>query len=103
MTIFPALALLLLLSPVRDDPEAFRARVQDAPRKVAAFIERRANCNHFAGEEAYDAERGAYLKKTIRELRCSRLSRDGRRLARAYRDRPEIVRLLKDTEDLLGW
>jgi hypothetical protein len=97
------LALLMLLSPVEADREALRARVQDAPRKVATFIERRANCNHFAGEEAYDAERGAYLKKTLRELRCRRISRDERRLAAAYRDRPVILRLLKDTEDLLGW
>ncbi len=102
MTLAP-LVLILLLSPVEDDPEIFRTRVESAPRKVATFIERRANCNHFAGEEPYDAERAAYLNKTIRELKCRRLSRDERRLARAYRDRPEILQLLKDTEDLPGW
>ncbi len=102
MTLAP-FALLLLLSPVEDDPEIFRARVESAPQRVATFIERRANCNHFTGEEPYDPERAAYLKKTIRELKCARLSRDERRLVRAYRDRPEILRLLKDTEDLPGW
>jgi hypothetical protein len=102
MTLAP-LALILLLSPVEDDQEIFRTRVESAPQKVATFIERRANCNHFTGEEPYDAERAADLEKAIRELRCGRLSRDERRLARAYRDRPEILQLLKDTEDLLGW
>lgn len=102
MTLAP-LALILLLSPMEDDQEIFRTRVESAPQKVANFIERRANCNHFAGEEPYDPERAAFLKKTIRELKCGRISRDERRLARAYRDRPEIVQLLKDSEDLLGW
>jgi hypothetical protein len=100
---FAPFALILLLSAAQDDPEIFRTRVESAPRKVGTLIERRANCNHFAGEEAYDAERAAYLKKTIRELKCGRISRDGRRLARAYRDRPEILQLLKDTEELTGW
>ena len=96
------LALILLLSPdVASD--ALRTRVESAPQKVATFIERRASCNHFAGEEPYDAERAAYLRKTLRELKCGRISRDERSLARAYRDRPEILQLLKDTEDLLGW
>ncbi|HYI41090.1 MAG TPA: hypothetical protein VE053_12305 [Allosphingosinicella sp.] len=95
------LALILISPDVAS--ETLRARVGSAPRKVATFVERRANCNHFAGEEGYDAERAAYLKKTIRELKCARLSRDERKLTRIYRDRPEILRLLKDSEDLLGW
>ena len=100
---FAPFALLLLLSPVEEDTQIFRTRVESVPRKVANFIERRANCNHFTGEEPYDPERAAYLNKTIRELKCARISRDERRLARAYRDRPEILQLLKDTEDLPGW
>lgn len=92
---------LLLSSDVASD--ALRTRVESAPRKVAAFVERRANCNHFTGEEGYDSERSAYLRKTIRELKCARIERDERRLRQAYRDRPEILQLLKETEDLLGW
>ncbi|HET9639476.1 MAG TPA: hypothetical protein VFP12_09745 [Allosphingosinicella sp.] len=102
MTSLP-LAMILLLSPIEGDPEIFRTRVESAPQKVATFIERRANCNHFTGEEPYDPERAAFLSKTIRELKCARIARDERKLTRSYRDRPEILRLLKDTEDLLGW
>lgn len=98
-----ALVLILLLTPEDAAWEALRTRVEGAPRKVAAFIERRAGCNHFLGEEPYDAERAAELKKAIRELRCTRIERDVRRLERTYRGRPEILRLLKDTEDLPGW
>jgi hypothetical protein len=94
--------LVLLLSPEDGAWQALRTRVESSPRKVAAFIERRAGCNHFLGEEPYDPERAAELERAIRELRCSRVERDGRRLERTYRDRPEILRLLKDTEDLPG-
>jgi hypothetical protein len=98
-----ALALILLLQPEDLDRDALKTRVGRAPRKVAAFIERRAGCNHFLGEEPYDAERAAELKKAIRELRCARMERDAARLERAYRARPDILRLLEETEDLPGW
>ncbi len=98
-----ALALILLLSPEELDREVVRTRVGTAPRKVAAFIERRAGCNHFLGEEPYDAERAAELKKKIHDLRCERIDRDERRLKRIYRNRPDILGLLKETEALPGW
>ncbi|HEX8481311.1 MAG TPA: hypothetical protein VF650_05375 [Allosphingosinicella sp.] len=98
-----ALALILLLSPEDSAEQALRVRVESAPRKVAAFIERRAGCNHFLGEEPYDADRAAELKRTIRELRCNRIERDQRRLEHTYRGRTDILQLLKETEDLPGW
>jgi hypothetical protein len=38
------------------------------PDDVAAFVERRDSCEHFVGEEGYDAERAAFLTKNIVEL-----------------------------------
>ncbi|MET0251417.1 MAG: hypothetical protein ABW203_04485 [Novosphingobium sp.] len=96
-------ATALLLASEGSSGGALRARVGHAPRAVAAFIERRASCNHFTGEEPYDKERAAYLNRVIRELRCERIDRDERRLRSAYRRRPAILRLLDDTADLLGW
>ena len=95
--------LLLLLTPEEEAWAALRIRIESAPQAVATFIERRAGCNHFLGEEPYDPERAAQLRKALRELRCGRVERDQRRLIRTYRNRPDVVRLLKDTEDLLGW
>jgi len=57
---------------------AYRA----APRPVRRFLERRAGCNHWGGEEAYDAERAQQIAQAIRGLRCDRL-RGGRALAEA--------------------
>jgi hypothetical protein len=102
MTLLP-LALILSLSPADDPWKSLRPRVESAPRRVAKFIERRAGCNHFLGEEPYDAERSAELGKALRDLRCERVDRDGRRLTRAYSGRPEILQLLKDSEALIGW
>jgi hypothetical protein len=38
------------------------------PDDVAKFVERRDRCEHFVGEEGYDAERAAFLTKNIVEL-----------------------------------
>jgi hypothetical protein len=80
-----------------------RARVARSPRDIRLFIERRANCNHFLGEEPYDRERAAELNKAIRELRCATVDRDERRLCQVYRRKAAVLRLLDDTEDALGW
>lgn len=40
------------------------------PTDVAAFVDRRDGCDHFRGEEPYDAERGAFLAERMNRL-CS--------------------------------
>ena len=40
------------------------------PTDVAAFVDRRNGCDHFRGEEPYDAERGAFLAERMKRL-CS--------------------------------
>jgi hypothetical protein len=94
-------ALLLLANgPPADD---VRTPVERTPRIVAAFIERRAYCNHFTGEEPYDRARATELTRTLRELRCNRVDRDERNVRRAFRNRPDILRLLDETADAPGW
>ena len=92
----------LLLIAQAAPAEGVRTLTKGAPRQVAAFIERRAYCNHFLGEEPYDAERATELARTLRELRCSRIDRDERILRRAYRNSPATIRLLDETADALS-
>ena len=92
-----ALLLIGLTLPSGD----VRTLTKSAPKVVAAFIERRAYCNHFLGEEPYDAERAAELAKALGELRCHAIERDERNLRRSYRKRPAILRLLDETADAL--
>jgi len=95
--------IALLLAANAPAPDNLKSRVSKAPKQVVAFIERRADCNHFLGEEPYDKEREAELNRTIRELRCDRIDRDEQTLRRAYAKNRVILSLLDETADMLGW
>jgi hypothetical protein len=99
------LGLFLTLASVpQDDPWIrLRPRVANAPGPVARFIERRAGCNHFLGEEPFDRARAEELNRIFEELRCARIERDERGLRQRYRGSPAILHLLTETEDLIGW
>lgn len=102
-TILAALGLLMLQTPDEAERDALRMRVESSPREVAAFIERRAGCNHFQGEEPYDRQRAEEIGRALRELRCASIDADEQALRRTYRDQPAVLQLLHDTQDLLGW
>ena len=97
--------LAAALTPMLADSEweVLRDRVENAPPAVAMFIERRAGCNHFRGEEAYDRARRAEIKATMRGLKCDRLAKDERSLRLAHRDGPAVLELLTDTASITGW
>ena len=98
-----ALMLTIATPPIETASQMIWMTVDAPPKTVAKFIKRRANCNHFLGEEPYDSERAAELNKAVRELRCSRIDRDERRLRRKFAaDRP-VLQLLDKTADMLGW
>ena len=47
------------------DPAAKVQAKTKLPDDVTALTERIAACEHFAGEEAYDAERGKFLREQV--------------------------------------
>ena len=55
------------------------------PADMRAYVERRDACEHFAGEEGYDAERQRFLNRQIKQLRCLTLDRDRKRLRLKYK------------------
>ncbi|NJC41898.1 hypothetical protein GGQ87_002193 [Brevundimonas alba] len=59
---------------------------------VARFVERGEMCEHWMGEEPYDAERRAEIERNLRELRCTTVRRDGEALKLSRKDRPEDIR-----------
>jgi hypothetical protein len=69
--------------------------VAATPRDVARYIERREGCNHWAGEEGYDAARRAEINKVIADLKCTALGRDEKILRHRYRHNPVTLRALK--------
>ena len=96
-------ALLMTIQPPGMTDEAWetlRARIESAPQAVATFIERRTTCNDIHRDPHRDPALAARLRT---QYQCDRVATDGRALYRAYRARPQILRLLRETETLRGW
>ena len=86
----------VFLASLASADEALDHLKQGLPSPVAQFVERAANCNHWAGEEPYDAERAAEINKAISELRCSSLDADEARLLKRYKGNTAIERAIRE-------
>lgn len=72
------LACSIFLSPLvfgEELPEVTKFQ-KGMPPAVADLISRIVGCNHWQGEEPYDSERAAQIKRAISELRCASLDAD---------------------------
>ena len=67
---------------------------------VTRFVERAEMCAHWSGEEPYDEARRAEIDRTLNDLRCTTITRDGEALKLSRRDRAEDVRRI---DEALGW
>jgi hypothetical protein len=65
------------------------------PADVRTFVIDAQGCGHFSGEEPYDAERAAFLKKNIDEM-CTGLEQKHKKLAAKYAANPETVALIAE-------
>jgi len=70
---------------------------QKLPADVARFVQRRDLCDHFRGEELYDAERRAFLEKRMREY-CTGTDAKLAALKRKYRGRFDVMAKLGEYE-----
>ena len=61
------------------------------PADVVRFLDRRAECEHWMGEEPYDAERRVQIEEAIGDLRCAELTRDEARLRERYGARSDVT------------
>jgi len=64
MRMMPVALGLLLLAGCDAKPPAVQQDVRD-------FLQRRTDCNHWAGEEGYDAARRAEINAAYAKLRCA--------------------------------
>ena len=85
------LTALLLLAMT---PAQARHAVKVAPPEVRALLVRQTACNHFAGEEAYDKDRAAYIDAQVRKLRCFSVEAEARALEKRYANNASVKRLL---------
>ena len=68
------------------------------PSEVTTFMVDRDGCDHFRGEEPYDAERAAYLEQSIRDL-CTGSDTKLANLRRRYAEEPDVIAALGNYED----
>ena len=74
------------------------ALAQEAlPTDVQRFVQRRDLCDHFRGEEPYDADRRAFLEARTREF-CTGTDADLDALKRKYERRRDVMQRLAHYE-----
>jgi hypothetical protein len=89
----PLLALSLLLAPA--------AMAAWMPHDVAAYADRRKQCNHWGGEEGYDKARTAEINRAAAKLGCDALDADEKLLLRRYRSSPGLQQQIRSARDAL--
>jgi len=89
----PLLVLSLLFVPA--------ALAAWMPHDIAAYADRRKQCNHWGGEEGYDKARAAQINKAAAKLGCNTLDADEKRLLRRYRSSPPLLQTIRAARDAL--
>lgn len=77
---------------------ASESPASDFPKDVAVFIEKRDLCDHFRGEDPYDAARRKFLEKKLAEF-CSGTDRVLSELKQKYRNDPVVLKRLSGYEE----
>lgn len=76
----------------------FATGIADYPSDVEDFIDRRELCDHFRGEEPYDADRARFLAEQIRKT-CAGTDAELQTLKQKYKDDEEIMQILDRFEE----
>ena len=88
-----ALVFALLLVP----PAAAAAWT---PPDIALYVQRRAQCNHWSGEEPYDKARAAEINRAVAKFACNTLDADEKRLLRRYRSTPALLKRIREAREV---
>jgi hypothetical protein len=95
-----ALLLLFVMSAVAAPEDDLAAMAKSLPRDVRAFIERKSECNHWAGEDPYDAARGKEIERAVARLKCEALDRDEANLKRRYAKDAAVHKALAQADEI---
>ncbi|MBB3910176.1 hypothetical protein [Sphingomonas desiccabilis] len=87
-----------VVEPLPATPGAEPAPDASLPSEVAAFRERRDECDHFRGEDPYDEERAAFLSEALTRT-CTGTDAALKALRARYAGDPRVLAALADYED----
>ena len=76
----------------------FATGIPDYPFDVEEFIDRREICNHFRGEEPYDADRAKFLAEQIKKT-CGGTDKELRELKQKYQNDDKTMQILNRFEE----
>ena len=77
----------------------FDERVARQPKDVRTLVDRITGCDHWAGEEPYDADRRRQIESALRDLKCNRIDRDAAKLRLRYWGNSEVVNLIDEARN----
>jgi hypothetical protein len=93
--------MLLALSVVAFAAEDKLATLKAGqPTPVIDLVDRIVDCNHWSGEEPYNAERREEIRKAITELRCDSLKTDEEALLRKFKDDENVRKAIDAAKNL---
>ena len=81
--------------------ERIAALKKGQPKAIASLIDRIADCQHWSGEEPYDAERAKEMAAAMSRLRCDRLETDEAQVRKHYAREPKVALALNELKRLL--
>jgi hypothetical protein len=77
------------------------AWAQDLPADVRAYSDRRAGCNYWPSEPAYDKTRKAEIQHKIRQLRCDTIDREEAKLNNRYHNQAALLEAIANAHDAM--
>ena len=92
------LGLTSLHAAASDDPVEDLKKGQ--PKDVAVLIDRIVDCNHWSGEEAYDADRKKEILSALAELKCHQLPAAESAARKRYANNPKALQVLKTAREM---
>jgi hypothetical protein len=90
-------ALCFLMTPAWAAEDPIKAVKKGQPKDVALFMDRYVQCNHWGGEEPYDADRRKEILAAVTRLRCQQLDADEKALLKKYWNTPSVSDAIKQT------
>jgi len=66
----------------------------DCPAAMRPLVDRYYGCQHWGGEEPYDAERAAQIEAAVTKLKCDVLDADIAAFRTHHADRPDVLSTL---------
>lgn len=88
------LAALVLSPAVAAETPGSPGAKANIPADAAAYVQRRIACDHWAGEDPYDAARARQIAAAAKSLRCDAIDADETRLRRKYGRDPDVLKAL---------